>query len=142
MPIYPKPENFLFYVGRYFVLEWYYTGEGHLPAYEYFLTLGDAEKDRLKFLAKHIADNPHGTLLPKTMYRIEDRENKIYVFKPDAHRFFNFTMEGSKIILTNAYQKHSQKMAKQDLDKLRIAVKYKRDYLRRTREGTYYETPL
>ena len=139
MPIYPKPENFLFHVGQYFAAELYYTEEGHLPAYEHYLTLEDVEKDRLKFLVKYFTDNPHGTLLPKTMYRIEDRENKIYAFKPGARRFFNFMAEGSKIILTNAYRKHSQKMMRQDLDKLRIAVKCKNDYLRRIKEGAYYE---
>ena len=72
------------------------------------------------------------------MYRVEERENKIYAFKPGGERFFNFTAEGRKIILTNAYSKHSQKMTKQGLESLEIAIKYKKDYLKRSREGTYY----
>lgn len=54
-------------------------------------------------------------------------------------RFFNFTTEGSVVIITNAYHKHSQKMTKQDLEELRIAGRYRQDYLRRGKEGTYYE---
>ena len=139
MPIYPKQENYLFHVGRYFAVEWFYTQEGHLPAYEHYLTLTDEDKDRLKFLAKYIADNPYGTLLPKTMYRVEDRDNKIYAFKPDAHRFFNFMTDRAKMIITNAYRKHAQQMTKADLELLRQAVRFKTDYLNRVKEGTYYE---
>ncbi|MFH1259406.1 MAG: hypothetical protein ABII74_06320 [Elusimicrobiota bacterium] len=85
------------------------------------------------------ADTRPGTILPKTLYRVEDHENKIYALKPRDERFFNFMTIGAKIIVTNAYHKHSQKMTKQDMEHLRTAVRYKQDYLNRIREGTYYE---
>ncbi len=88
---------------------------------------------------KLYCDSPYGTLLPKTLYRIEDKENKIYAFKPRDERFFNFTIEGAKVIITNAYHKHSQQMTKLDLESLKIAVGYKQDYLKRVKEENYYE---
>lgn len=137
--VYPKPEDILFHDGSFFSVEWYYTDEGRLPALEYYRRMPEVDQHKLKLLVKYIADNPHGTQLPVTLYRIEDRHNKIFAFKPRGERFFNFMTEGSAIIITNAYQKHSQKMTKQDLEELRIAVRYRQDYLRRAREGTYYE---
>lgn len=139
MPSYPKPEDILYYEGKSFTVEWYYTEDGKLPALDYYSQLMESEQGRLDYMVKYLADNPIGTRLPETMYRVEDRENKIYAFKPGAQRFFNFMTIGKKIILTNAYQKHSQKMTKQDLEKLGMAVRYRMDYQRRLKEGTYYE---
>ena len=110
-----------------------------MPALVYYKELREADQDRLDYMVKYLADNPIGTRLPETMYRIEDRENKIYAFKPGSERFFNFMTVNKKIAITNAYHKHSQKMSRQDLEKLEISVKYRTDYFRRTREGTYYE---
>ncbi len=44
---------------------------------------------------------------------------------------------GGKVIVTNAYRKHSQKMTKQDMESLRIAIRSRRDYLSRVKEGSY-----
>ena len=137
--IFPKPEDVLFYEGSFFAVEWYYTREGYLPALEYYRRMSEVDQHKLKLIVKYMADNPYGTQLPVTMYRIEDHHNKIFAFKPRAERFFNFTTEGSAIIITNAYHKHSQKMAKPDLEELRIAVSYRQDYLRRAKEDAYYE---
>jgi hypothetical protein len=137
--VYPKQEEILFYEGPFFTVEWYYTEGGHLPALEYYRRMAEVDGHKLKLIVKYMADNPYGTQLPATMYRIEDRENKIFAFKPRAERFFNFTMEGSVIIITNAYHKHSQKMSKQDMEELRIAARCRHDYLRRLKEGTYYD---
>lgn len=46
---------------------------------------------------------------------------------------------GKKIIITNAYTKSSQKMRKKDLEKLKMAIQYKENYLKRTERGNYYE---
>lgn len=138
--IYPKPEEILFYDGRHFTVEWFYLADGRLPGLEYYRRLPEVDQHKLKLLVVYIADNPHGTHLPVTMYRIEDKANKIFAFKPRSERFFNFMTEGSTIIITNAYQKHSQKMTKQGLEQLGIAVRYRQDYLRRMKEGTYYES--
>jgi hypothetical protein len=90
-------------------------------------------------IVRYIANKPVGTLFPKTLYRIEDAAHKIYAFKSRNERFFNFMMNDRRIIITNAYRKHSQKMGKTDLDKLKIATAYRADYLHRVANGTYYE---
>lgn len=131
--------KYLFYVGQTYTVEWYFDEQGHMEARRYYETLSGEERDRLHHIVKYIADNPIGTRLPKTLYNLEDAENKIYAFKPKDHRFFNFMTVGKKIIIVNAYRKHSQQMTKKDLNLVRVAVTAKNDYLKRVKEGTYYE---
>jgi hypothetical protein len=132
------PEDFLVYSGRSFTAEWYYTTEGNIPAYEYYKIMPDTDQGRFRDMIQHFCDRPFGIMLPKTMYRIEDPQNQIYVFKPRDERFFNFTTEGPKVIITNAYHKHSHKMTKADKEKLKVAARYRADYLQRVKEATYY----
>ena len=139
MSLYPKKEDFLIYEGRSFSAEWFYTEDGKMPAYDYYKELNDLDQRVMDKLVKYFCDRPFGEMPPKTWYRIEDPENKIYAFKPRNERFFDFTTDGQKVIITNAYRKHSQKMKKQDLKKLKISTEYRKDYLRRTKGDTYYE---
>lgn len=132
-----KPD-FLIYQGLFFTAEWFYAADGRMSAYEYYTQMPELDQDRLDMMIRYFCDRPHGTRLPKSMYRIEDIANKIYAFKPRDERFFNFMAEGAKIIITNAYHKHSQKMAKNDLEQLKIATQYRKDYLHRLKETTYY----
>jgi hypothetical protein len=138
MPVYPEQDDFLIYAGTYFMAEWYYTTTGEMPAYEYYKRLSETDQDRLDNMIIYFCDRPHGLMLPTSMYRIEDPVNKIYTFKPRKERFFNFITEGAKVIVTNAYHKHSQQMTKKDLEHLKIAARYREDYLRRKKEATYY----
>ncbi len=135
----PKPDDYVFYNGTILRVEWYYTPNGQMPAREHFFSLPEQDQERLEKIVKHLADAPFGTRLPKSLYRAEDAANKIYAFKPRDERYFNFITSGRRIIITNAYRKHSQKMGKTDLDKLRTAPVYRQDYLRRVSNGNYYE---
>lgn len=135
----PAPEDFVLFDGATIRIEWYYTTDGRMPAREHFLSLPELDQERLMTIAAYLAEAPMGTRLPKSQYRIEDSANKIYAFKPRDERYFNFITAGRRIIITNAYRKHSQAMGKTDLDKLRTAVAYRQDYLRRVANGTYYE---
>ena len=101
--------------------------------------MDETTQERLDYMIMYIADSPSGTLLPKTMYRVEDAENRIYAFKPRDERFFNFMTAGRKIIITNAYRKHSMKMARKDMRIASKAGEYRADYLKRAKEGSYYE---
>ena len=139
MSIYPKYGNVLIHAGSYLTAEWYYTADGRLTVFEYYSALSEVDQDRFDDMVRYLCETKPGTMLPKTIYRIEDRENKIYALKPRDERFFNFTTEGAKVIVTNGYHKHSQQMTKADLEHLRIAVRYKHDYLKRVKEETYYE---
>ncbi len=135
----PRKEDFVYYIGQYFTAEWYYMEDGKLPGLDYYNELGIQDRVRFLQIVKLYCDSSHGILLPRTLYRIENKENRIYAFKPRDERFFNFTVEGAKVIITNAYYKHSQQMKKIALECLKTVIRYKQDYLRRVKEGIYYE---
>ena len=138
-PVYPKPEQILIYTGRVFRAEWYYATTGNMPALEYYESLSDRDKDRFGDIIRYFCDQPLGRPVPRSMYRIEDSENKIYAFKPNSQRFFNFTTSDAAGILTNAYRKHSQQMTKKDIEIRNVAARYRQDFLERIRRGDYYE---
>ncbi|MBN1445739.1 MAG: hypothetical protein JW957_06500 [Candidatus Omnitrophica bacterium] len=133
------PDNYIIYEGQTYTVEWYYTEQGKIPGYEYFLRIEERVQNRFLYMVKYLADAPREEYLPKTMYNIEDKEKQIYAFKPADKRFFSFMFRGGKIIVTNAYRKNAQQMTKQDKGKLKAAIKYKEDYIRRIKEGVYYE---
>lgn len=135
----PDYDDVLIHPGRHLTAEWYYTTEGKMPARDYYEAMAEADRDRFDDMIRYLCEAPPGTLLPKTLYRVEDRANKIYALKPRDERFFNFTTAGAKVIVTNAYHKHSQQMTKADLEDLKLAVRCKDDYLKRLKEGAYYE---
>ena len=139
MHLWPDYDAVLIHTGSYFTAEWYYATDGSIPALEYYEALVEIDQDRFDHAIQYLCETRPGSLLPTTMYRIEDREQKIYALKARAERFFNFTTAGAKIIITNAYTKHSQQMTKSDLESLNIAVRRRQDYFRRSKEGTYYE---
>lgn len=109
-----------------------------MPGFDYYKELPDIDKLRFQEIVEFFCDRPFGERLPESMYRIEDAANKIYAFKPRSHRFFNFTTENAKVIITNAYRKKSQRMDKKALAYCKTAATCRQDYLRRVREGTYY----
>jgi len=135
----PNYDKILIHPGRYLTAEWYYTREGKMPARVFYQALAEVDQDRFDDMIRYLCETKPGSLLPKTLYRIEDRANKIYALKPRDERFFNFTTAGAKVIVTNAYHKHSQQMTKADLEALKLAVRCKNEYLMRLKEGTYYE---
>jgi len=110
-----------------------------MRAKEYYDALPEDEQDRLDYIVRYLADSPIGTWLSKTLYNLEDAEHKIYAFKPKDHRFFNFMTFGRKVIIVDAYRKHSQQMDKKDRNLLKAAVRARNSYLHRVEEGTYYE---
>ena len=115
-------------------MEFYFTDRGMLPAKEYLENTSLDVKVKLAALVKYIAD--HGKLFDRTKFRQVDSKEKIFEFKPAAHRFFSFFYKGGKIIITNAYMKKSQKLSRKDLEK---AKSLKKDYISRVKGGSYYE---
>lgn len=110
-----------------------------MPGYDYYLTLSRHEKVRFFELVKYYADSSLGTVIPRTLLNIEDKNHRIYALKPSSRRFFCFTFVGRKLIITNGYRKSSQKMTKKDKERLKTAIKYKNEYMKRVKEGYYYE---
>ena len=86
-------------------------------------------------LVKYMAEE--GRLFDETKFRLVDRREKIYEFKPFAERFFSFFPGGEKIIMTNAYRKKGQKVDRRELAR---AINFKNDYEFRVSGGVYYET--
>ena len=130
----PRQEDYIFYQGEKFQVEFYFTGRGKLPAKEYFDSSERQVKIKLLALVKYIAEN--GRLFDETKFRLVDKNERIYEFKPLAERFFNFFYEGKKIIITNAYRKKGQKMDRKELAR---AMNLKKDYEFRVQGGVYYE---
>ena len=75
-----------------------------------------------------------GKILDITKFRNEG--DKIYAIKASQDRFLCFFFDGTKIIITNAFKKKSNKMPKTEKEK---ALKAKKSYEQRCKEGTYYE---
>lgn len=128
-----KPSEYIFYKGQKYQVEFYFNEKGELPAKEYFDAVDRQVKIKLLALVKYIAEE--GRLFDEGKFRIVDKNEKIYEFKPMAHRFFNFFYEGKKIVLTNAYRKKSQKVNHKELVR---AVTLKKDYESRVKGGRYY----
>ena len=116
-------ENFLIYKGEHFSVYFHPQTENSSNAYDYFESCDDVTQARLLFLVKTIADM--GRIYDETKFRIEDRQNKIYCFKPREERFFCFFFAGKKIVITSAYTKKRQKLDRHELKK---AIQIRREY--------------
>lgn len=116
-------ENFLIYKGEHFSVYFHAQAEDSSSVHDYFESCDDVTQASLLFLVKTIADI--GRIYDETKFRIEDRENKIYCFKPRGERFFCFFFAGKKLIITSAYIKKKQKL---DRSELRKAIQIRREY--------------
>ncbi|MFH1832443.1 MAG: type II toxin-antitoxin system RelE/ParE family toxin [bacterium] len=124
--------KFIAYKGRYFTIEWYFDDRGNSKALEYYNSLSIEEKDKTLYLFRTMGD--FGKIRNQQKFNFEG--DQIYAFKPIPHRFLSFFFIGSKIIVTNAFEKKQQKLPPREKDK---AVSYRQDYEIRVKRGTYYE---
>lgn len=130
----PRKEEYVFYRGQKFQVEFYFTESGRMPARDYLEDTPLEIKAKLAALVAYIAEC--GRFFDITKFRMVDSSEKIYEFKPLGHRFFNFFYDGGKIIITNGYVKKSQRVSDKDLER---AKGLKRDYIDRVKGGRYYE---
>ena len=115
-------DSCLIYEGEHYILEWYYDEDGYSQAYEYFLETSDVQKRKFLMLAKKMGD--FGIIYDKSKFRNEG--DSVYAFKPQPDRYLCFFFSGKKIIVTNAYQKKSNKLPKGEKElALKNMAKYK-----------------
>lgn len=122
----------LLYQGARFRVEWFYGSNGRSQARDYFLALSDERKAKFLALVKRFADI--GEIRDVTKFRFEGE--KIFAFKPQPDRYLCFFFCGSKVIITNAFQKKGQKLPEKEKEKARHAML---DYEQRVSTGIYYE---
>ena len=121
------------YKGIKFTIEWYYNSNQKSPAKLYFSALTIERQEKLTQMLITMGDIGH--IKNKEKFRNEDQ--KIYAFKPKPDRFFCFFFVGSKIIITNAYEKKTDKLSPEEHKKAMLA---QQDYITRCKQGIYYET--
>ena len=120
------------YRGSRFTIEWYFDGRGVSPAKSFYENL--PVERRVKFIKLVRLMGEVGKIFDATMFRSEG--DQIYAFKPQPDRYLCFFVVGHRIIVTNGFQKKSQKLPFGEKDR---ALRAKEDYERRVNEGTYYE---
>lgn len=118
--------------GKVFTIEWYFDDNGDSQALNYFEKM--ATKDQIKTLELFELIGTVGEIRTKIKFNYEGE--KIYAFKPQPHRFLCFFFTGKKIIVTNAFQKKTNKLPKKEKER---ALKLKDDYEIRVKRGDYYE---
>ncbi len=118
--------DFLIYSGEKFTVYFHAERQGESKVYEQFEHCDDLTQAKLLSLVKWLADT--GQLWDETKFRIEDRENRIYCFKPRDDRFFCFFYKDRIIIIISAYRKKDQKL---DRGELRKAITIKSLYIER-----------
>lgn len=108
-------EDFLIYSGEHYSAYFHAEAKDSSVVRDYFEACDEVTQASLLFLVKRMADIGH--IYDETKFRIEDRRNKIYCFKPRKERFFCFFFTGKKIIITSAHTKKRQKLDRSELNK-------------------------
>ncbi len=124
--------NFIAYKGDKFEIEWYFDSRGRSDSRDYFRNLSVDRQKKFFYLLRHLGDK--GKIFNIEKFRHE--EDQIYAIKPAPDRFLCFFFEGSKIIVTNAYEKKTKKMPPREKEK---ALKARADYIQRCNKETYYD---
>ena len=125
-------EKHIAYQGDRFVIEWYFDRNGKSQAFEHFEKLTLRRKKKLLHLFYILGDV--GKLFNEEKFRYEG--NHIYALKSTPDRFLCFFFDGSKIIITNSYDKKSAKMPTKEKER---TLRYKDDYKKRCKGKIYYD---
>lgn len=127
-----KQERCIALKGEKFTIEWYFDEKDKSSALEYFKELSIEGKKKLTRLFALMVSK--GSIFNKKDFNNEG--DKIFAFKPKPDRFLCFFFVGSKIIVTNAFEKKQDKLPPREKEK---ALKYKEDYITRVQRGSYYD---
>ena len=124
--------EYILFQGDQYTIEWYYGSSGKSQALTYFNRLDRRQKIKLIKLVEIMGTI--GVIRNKQQFNYEG--NGIYAFKPQPNRFLCFFYFGKKIIVTNAFQKKTQKLPKGERER---ALRAKADYEQRVERRCYYE---
>src|SRR5580700_1555129 len=94
-------EKYVIATGEEFTIEWYYKPNGRSPAREYFESLPADRQRKLGSLLIVMAQT--GEI--QNIEKFRNEGDKIFAFKPQPDRFLCFFFIGSKIIVTNGFEK-------------------------------------
>ena len=125
-------QEYILFQGEQYTIEWYYGSNGKSQALTYFNRLDRRQKIKLIKLVEIMGKI--GVIRNKQQFNYEG--NSIYAFKPQPNRFLCFFYSGKKIIVTNAFQKKTQKLPKREKER---ALRAKADYEQRVERRYYYE---
>ena len=112
-------DEFLVYSGAFYSIEWALSPTKECQAREYYYSLGEADRARALALFKRMGDI--GKIYDTTKFTRETK--KLYVFKPQPHRFFSFFIKGKRIIIVSAYQKQTQKAPQREIERAEVLMK-------------------
>jgi phage-related protein len=127
-----KASEVVVYKGNAFTIEWYFDERGNSDARDYYEELSMERRVKLLKLVRLMGEI--GKIFDTTKFRNEG--DQIFAFKPQPDRYLCFFVTGKKIIITNAFEKKSQKLPTGEKDR---ALKAKSDFEARIKRGTYYE---
>ncbi len=125
-------KEFVIYEGRAFTLEWYYDLRSRSNGLEYFESLTTDRKKKAFSLFQLMGDA--GRINNVEKFRYEG--DQIYAFKPSPDRFLCFFNKDAKVIITNAFEKKSQKFPETEKER---AMRNRDDYIDRIEKGLYYD---
>ena len=127
-----QKKEFIAYKGPYFTIEWYCNEQGDSDVLNYVNNLSPERQRKILVLLRRMGDI--GEIFDKTKFRYEG--DKVYAFKPQPDRFLCFFFSGKKIIITNAFEKKTDKLPQNEKQK---ALTRRADYEQRVSKGIYYE---
>jgi phage-related protein len=121
-------DSCVIYIGEKYTLEWYYDDNGNSAGYDYFLKITQEQRRKFLVLARRMGD--FGKIYDINKFRNEG--DGIYAFKPQPDRFLSFFTIGKKIIVTNGFNKKTDKLPKSEKE---LAIRFRQDYLARKTGG-------
>jgi phage-related protein len=106
-----RKDTSVIYGGECFAIMWGTASNGQCQAKDYYEALNVADRAKALALFKRMADV--GKIYDTTKFNQETK--KLFVFKPQPHRFFCFFVKGRRIFIVSAYQKQGDKAPQQEI---------------------------
>lgn len=120
------------YSGKKFTIEWHFDKHDKSQARDYYQDLDQVGRDKVLHLFRLMGDMG----MIHNIEKFRNEGDQIYAFKPGSDRFLSFFVKGSKIIITNAFAKKTDKLPLKEKSR---ALNCMFDYCERVKGGIYYD---